>query len=135
MPNIQLQIIMPSFIKFNDFIDSAMMPGIEGDFEVLEDHSPFMTKLRPGILKVIKNEQPTYFAMHDGFVTVENNKVLILSETCEGKHEIDLKRAIEAKQRAEKRLAELNQSDIDFRRAEIALKRAISRIDTVKHTN
>jgi F-type H+-transporting ATPase subunit epsilon len=121
---------MPTRKKLDDYIDSAILPGIEGDFEVLEAHSPFLTKLRPGILKTFKGTDTQIFAMHDGFVTVENDKILILSETCELKDEIDLKRAQRAKERAEKRLAELNTADTDYRRAEIALKRAISRINT-----
>jgi F-type H+-transporting ATPase subunit epsilon len=82
------------------------------------------------MLKTFKGNDTQVYAMHDGFVTVENDKILVLSETCENRMEINLKRAQASKERAEKRLAELSNDDINYRRAEIALKRAISRINT-----
>ena len=134
MSNIHIQVIMPNRVKLKEHIDSAILPGIEGDFEILESHSPFMTKLRPGMLKIVKDKEISYYAVHDGFVTVENDEILILSETCENQKEIDIKRATAAKERAEKRLSELSETDTNFRRAEIALKRAISRINTYNAT-
>ena len=132
MSGLHIQLIMPNDKKLDDFVDRAILPGIEGDFEILEGHTAFITKLRSGTLKVYKNEEEFFFALHDGFVTVENNKVLILSECCENKKEINLERANSAKARAEKRIADTSNSNIDFRRAEIALKRAVARIDTAK---
>ena len=132
MNEIHIQLIMPKDTKLDDFVDRVILPGIEGDFEVLDSHTAFITRLRPGILKVYKGEENEYFALHDGFVTVENNKIVVLSENCECKNDIDLTRACAAKERAEKRIADTGNVKIDFRRAEVALKRAITRIDTAK---
>ncbi|MCL2063232.1 MAG: ATP synthase F1 subunit epsilon [Candidatus Cloacimonetes bacterium] len=133
MSKIHIQVIMPNDKKLDDIVSRAILPGIEGDFEVLEGHTAFITKLRPGILKVYKGEVAEYFALHDGFVTVEEDKITVLSENCECKKDINLERASAAKIRAEKRIADTGNTGIDFRRAEIALKRAITRIDTVNH--
>ena len=132
MAKINVKIYMPSEKKMDEMVDSVILPGIEGDFEVMIDHTPLITKLRPGTLRVYKNEHAEYYALHDGFVTIENNNVLIVSEGCENKKEINIERAEAAKQRAEKRIADTTNSTIDFRRAEIALKKAIARIDTMK---
>ena len=130
MADIQIQVIMPGCKKLDDFVDRAIMPGIEGDFEVLKGHTAFITQLRAGVLKVYKGHDEQRFAMHDGFCTVENDKIVILSECCEMKKEINLERAQSAKKRAEQRMADITNTEIDFRRAEMALKRAITRIDT-----
>ena len=130
MEGIHIQVNMPGVKKLDDIVERAILPGIEGDFEVLQGHTAFITQLRAGVLKVYKNHEEQRFAMHDGFVTVESDKITILSECCERKKEIDLERAQAAKKRAEKRMSDLENTGIDFRRAEMALKRAITRIDT-----
>lgn len=131
MSNIHVEIVQPTGVKLDIMIDSITLPGIDGDFEILADHTPFITKLRPGTLVIIKNEKEMKYAIHDGFVTVENNRIIIISDTVESSSEIDIKRAEAAKERAEKRLFSENKESIDFRRAEIALHRAIARISTI----
>ena len=134
MSKLHVQLVMPQEKLLDDDFDIVSVPGIEGNFEILQDHSPFITQLRPGTIYVTKDDHHESFAIHDGFVTVENNEVLILSESCENKEDIDLERAIAAKERAEKRLLETdNTNNIDMRRAEEALKRAVARINTRKN--
>jgi len=133
MPDIHIQVVMPNLKKLDKMVDSAILPGVEGDFEVLPGHAAIITKLRPGVLRYTIGTDHDYVAIHEGFVTVENNSILVLTENSEKRDEIDMQRAEAAKERAEKRIA--NKSDeqnVDFRRAEIALKRAIARISTAK---
>ncbi|MNC55159.1 ATP synthase epsilon chain [compost metagenome] len=66
--------------------------------------------------------------MHGGFVEVQSDKVIILAESAELPEEIDVERAIAARERAERRLS-ANQDRIDHRRAELSLQRAITRIN------
>ena len=129
MSNLRLQIIMPERIKIDEMIDLVVLPGVDGDFEILEGHAPFITKLRTGVMRIEKKGNSEYYALHDGFISVENNHVVILSETCEGKGEINQERAKSAKERAEKRMTtKTTDSDINFRRAEFALQKALTRI-------
>ena len=130
MSELHIELVMPHDKKLDEFIERAILPGIEGDFEVLSGHTAFITKLRPGTLKVYKDSEELFFSLLDGFVTVEDDKIIILSENCESRKDIDLERANAARIRAEKRIADTTNSEIDFRRAEFALKRAIARIDT-----
>jgi F-type H+-transporting ATPase subunit epsilon len=124
---------MPDEKLLDGYFDKVFVPGIEGNFEILEEHSPFITQIRPGTIIVTKEEETESFAVHDGFVTVEDNQILILCESCEPKNDIDLNRAIAAKDRAEKRISDVNNKNLDFRRAEAALHRALARINTLKN--
>jgi F-type H+-transporting ATPase subunit epsilon len=63
-----------------------------------------------------------------GYCEVLPERVIILAEKAEKAEEIDLKRAQSAKERAEKRLGDLQNPDIDFNRAAVSLQRAVSRI-------
>jgi F-type H+-transporting ATPase subunit epsilon len=65
-----------------------------------------------------------------GFCEVSNNKVTFLVESADFGHEIDVERAMRAKERAEKRLAQVSAHDesINVVRAEAALQRALIRL-------
>ena len=131
MNKITLEVIQPTKTKISGKYDHIIIPGIDGDFGVDWDHTPFITKIRPGILRIYFGKKIEEYAIHDRFVSVENNKVKIVCEIIEDIDEIDLKRATSSKDRAEKRLKSTS-DDIDFRRAEIALKKALVRISLKK---
>ena len=67
-------------------------------------------------------------ALHDGFVQIQKDKVTVLAESCEWPDEIDANRAEKAKERAERRLTS-GSKEVDMVRAELALKKALIRID------
>jgi F-type H+-transporting ATPase subunit epsilon len=130
--SLKLKIIQPTRTVVDTECEHVIIPGIDGDFGVSEEHTPFITKLRTGNLVVYHKEKKEIerFAIHDGFVTVENNTIRIVCEVVESKEEIDKTRAERAKKRAEERMAS-DDKDIDYRRAELSLKRAIARIETI----
>jgi len=128
---VKIKVILPDCIKIDEECDSVTIPGVDGDFAVLEGHTPFITKIRPGVLSVDNHSNTTEYAIHDGFVTVEDNLVTVVTERIERADEIDKTRAEEALKRAKTRLADNANLEIDFRRAEFALKRAMTRIRTI----
>lgn len=130
---IHVEVIQPTRILLQKDYEHAIIPGIDGDFGVYEGHTPFLTKIRPGVLTLYrpgKDAKPENYTLHDGFVMVEQNSVKIICELSEKANEIDKERALSAKERAEKRLSgKSKEENIDFRRAELALKKAIARIE------
>lgn len=133
MMNLRLKIIQPNRTVIDTECDHVVIPGIEGDFGVSAEHTPFITKLRPGILTVYyqnNKQKKDSFAIHDGFVSIEDDTIRIACEVIERNDEIDRKRAESAKQRAENRISAAEEG-IDYRRAEASLKRALTRIQTL----
>jgi len=128
MAKIKLEVIKPTQYKIQDEFDHIIIPGVDGDFGVDQDHTAFITKIRPGLLQLYKGKKIVQYAIHDGFVTVEDNHVVIVCDTVEKSSEIDAKRAVSAKERAEKRL-KTSGEEIDFRRAEFALKKSLIRLE------
>lgn len=128
MGKVNLKIVQPHKIFIDSDYDQVIVPGVDGDFGVLEGHTPFVTQIRPGIITLINGGDSQECVIHDGFVTVENNKVTIICETVEKTDQIDINRAKQAKERAEKRL-KTQKENIDYRRAEFALKRALARLE------
>ena len=123
-----LQIISPTRIFFDGDVDMVEMKTSEGEIGVLAGHIPLTVILEPGVLKIKQENGNKEAALHDGFVKITKNKVTILAESCEWPDEIDVHRAEEAKVRAERRLKS-GENGVDMFRAELALKKALTRIN------
>ncbi|MCX6600293.1 MAG: ATP synthase F1 subunit epsilon [bacterium] len=101
-----LEIITPLGTFFKDEILHVRAPGVDGDFGVLADHAPLMAGLRPGRLRVEDPDESFDFVMTGGFFEVHSNRAVVLAETCLRKEDVDLERAIRARDRALQALAE-----------------------------
>ena len=123
-----IEIVTPRKVIFSGDVNSFSAPGIEGGFQVLFSHAPFLSTIGIGEVRVMTKENTELkFSTSGGFVEVKNNKVVMLAETIENLNEIDLKRAEAAKERALARLKE-RKPGTDVGRAEGALQRALNRI-------
>ena len=123
-----LEIVTPENVFYKGNAEKVIVRPIEGDLCVLKNHEPYVAPLGIGKMNVIKDGQSRYAVLSHGYIKVSKEKVDILADTAEWADQIDVKRAEEAKARAEKRLANKT-PDLDVLRAEIALKKAIQRID------
>ena len=124
----KLQIITPMRTILEEEVESVILYTTEGEMGVLYDHEPVVALL--GYKKVTytqegKKRQATTLG---GFAEVTKDRITILTDASELADDIDVERAKKAKERAEKRLAS-NDKNIDRVRAEIALKKAIARIN------
>ena len=76
------ELITPNKNLIADDFYMVVVPGEEGDFGVLPNHSNLISKIRPGILNTYKNNKvDKSFFLYSGFSEVSNNKLIILSET------------------------------------------------------
>ena len=96
-----------------------------GQLGILSRHVPLVTPLAISRMITEESDGRKEYAVAGGLLYFENDLATILTDAIESKEEIDLLRAEEAKQRAEARLDDPN---MDMRRAEVALKKAINRI-------
>jgi F-type H+-transporting ATPase subunit epsilon len=127
---IQLTIVTPERSLVSEQVDELQIPGAEGYLGVLPGHAPLFTELKVGELSYRKGNNWTSLAVAWGFAEVLPDQVRVLAETAECANEIDVERAIRAKDRAEQRLKA--GQDIDYDRARIALQRALIRIQVAQ---
>lgn len=127
---IRLEVVTPSGAKVDEDVDIVNAPGYGGDFGVLANHAPFLSTIKIGTLTYENGNKRESLMVSGGFCEVSNNKITFLVESAEVGSEIDVERAMRAKERAEKRLAQAAQHEDDFNRsrAEIALQRALARL-------
>lgn len=124
----RLQIVTPSGIFYDDEVELVVARTTEGDVGIMKNHTLMVSPLKIGKLKMKKNGEFKEAATSEGFIQVESDLTRVIADTAEWPEEIDIRRAEEAKKRAEERL-ESKQSNINIVRAETALKRALNRLD------
>ena len=129
MAELNLEIVTPSKSAFKGEIKSVTVPGTKGKFQVLKNHAPIISTLDIGMLKVeLPDGKQNYYSTAGGTIEVLENKVIVLADSIELVSDIDEERALQAKQRAEERLAK-KVSDINLTRVQAALSRAINRLN------
>lgn len=127
----QLEIVTPFRKVFSEPVTGIIAPGEEGYFGVLPGHTPLLTSLQIGYLKVEQDERVTYLAISGGFAEVLPHSVKIFAETAEAAAEIDVKRAEGAKARAAQRLQE-GRKQWDVERTRGSLARAKNRLEVAE---
>lgn len=129
MAKLSLKIVTPSRTMYDGEADMVIMRTKSGDVGIMHGHQPMVTVLDYGVLKIQNNgEEDKRAAVFGGFAEINSEGMSILTDTAEWADEIDVERAKRAKERAENRLQNGN-PDLDIMRAELALKRALTRID------
>jgi F-type H+-transporting ATPase subunit epsilon len=78
--NLQFDLVSPERKLASLQAASVQIPGIEGDFTALPDHAPFLTTLRPGIVRVQGAAETAEFVVTGGFAEVSPTAATILAE-------------------------------------------------------
>ncbi len=127
----QLEIVTPEKMVVRDVAEQMQIPGKNGYLGILPGHAPLITEMAVGEITYQNGSASHHLSVAWGFAEVLPDKVTILAETCERCDEIDVKRAQEAKRRAEERLNS-GSTDVDYTRAENALQRAATRLEVAE---
>lgn len=100
----------------------------DGQRGILPNHMPLVTMLKIGALSCDVDGVRTLYALAGGLFSFRDNLAEIFTDAIESQAEIDMHRAEEAKERAEGLLNKVDDPNIDQKRAEAALRRAMNRI-------
>lgn len=106
--------------------------AIDGEIGILPGHAPLVTALDIAPLRVKQADGEIDLSICNGFMEVTDDQVTIIAPCAETPSEIDVRRAMAAKERAEERLRHIT-DDIDVHRAEHALRRALNRLKVAEH--
>lgn len=126
-----LRVITPDRVFYENQVQMVEFDTTEGEIGVLPGHIPMTVIIRPGILTITEAGGDKEAALHAGFAEILPDRVTILAEIIEWPDEIDEERATAALERAKARLRE-KASTTDLARAELALQRAVARIEVIR---
>lgn len=123
----RLEIITPEQVVINEDVEGAVIPSQDGLLGILRNHAPIIGGLDIGVIKYRREGRSRYVACGMGVFEMSSNILRILPDTAERGEKVDVERARQARQRAEKRLRE-KAPDLDVLRAELALRRSLARL-------
>jgi F-type H+-transporting ATPase subunit epsilon len=130
---VRCEIVSQDRMVWEGDADMVIAPGETGDMGILPNHAPLLSTLRYGILTVRYQGREEVFAIAGGVIEVQPDIVTVLADAAESVAEIDVARAQEARERAEKMLEEGPPPDSDqYLRMEAALRRSELRLAAVR---
>ena len=123
-----LEVVTPARQVVNEAVNEAQIPVLGGYVGVLPGHTPFLAEMGIGELNYHVGNRVVSCTAIGGFVEVLADRVIVLADSAERAEEINVARAEAARDRAQKRLATLNDPNVDWKRAEASLARAQVRL-------
>jgi F-type H+-transporting ATPase subunit epsilon len=123
---LRLEIVTPERRAYDDEVDMVVVPGRNGQLGILPHHTPLISSLGVGELRIKKGGTEESLLISGGFVEVRPDKVVIMADLAEHSEEIDEQRAVEARKRAEAELGEVK-DPVDIARVRAALQTALMR--------
>ena len=131
MSNIKINIVSSSEEIYSGEASMVFATGSLGELGIAPGHTPLLTGLAPGPVRVQNGDQEETFFCSGGFVEVQPDMVTILSDTAERADSLDESEALKAKEAAEQTLAD-QQSTIDYTKAAAQLAEAVARLKTIQ---
>ncbi len=124
----RLRVITPDRVFYDGDASMVELTTTEGNIGVYANHIPATEIVAPGILRIHEEGGVKRAALMAGFIEILQDQITVMAEVAEWPEDIDVKRAEEARFRAERRLKD-RYPGTDVMRAELALKRAIVRLE------
>ena len=128
MKTLHVEIVTPDGPILTEDYEMVSVTATSGELGILPNHIPLVAPLAISVVRLKNGNDTKHVAVKGGFVEMSHNELTILATAAETEEDIDVRRAQRAKERAEKRL-QSQQDTVDFHRAELALKRALNRLD------
>jgi F-type H+-transporting ATPase subunit epsilon len=127
-----VRLLTPEGAVYDDQVAMVVAPSVLGEVGILPRHTPFIAFLRPGETKVkTLDDEEIAFATTEGYLSVEEDRVLVLVEQAERADQIDRARAESALQRAEQALSDAGDDEVAKVAAESARRRAQNRLRVI----
>lgn len=117
---------------FSGLVEKLFVSGEMGDLEILFNHAPLLTSLKPGPIWVVKqNGQEEVFYISGGMLEVQPKATTVLADTAIRAKDVDEKEALEAKKRAEQILSG-HTKEFDYAQAQSQLLEAVAQLKALK---
>ncbi|EKE25291.1 MAG: hypothetical protein ACD_5C00222G0001 [uncultured bacterium] len=130
---IKFKIVTPERTLFESEVDQATLPVSDGQVTIMPGHRSYIASLKAGEIMLKDDGKEALMVVSSGFIEFNGNKLVVLADTAESAGEIDLKRAEEARQRAEDLKKEkVSMSEMEYARVAAAIEKEMARIRVAK---
>lgn len=130
---IKFKIVTPERTVYKEEIDQATLPVADGEVTILPNHQSYIGALKAGDIMIKKDGESSDIVVSGGFVEFNGNNLIVLADTAERAEEIDIKRAEEARQKAEEAMKQkVQMDDTEYARVAAAVERATARLKVAR---
>ncbi|MBG23562.1 MAG: F0F1 ATP synthase subunit epsilon [Idiomarinaceae bacterium] len=129
---VHLDVVSAEDSLFTGAVETVQVTGSEGELGIYPGHAPLITKIKPGMVRVVKDggeEEIIYVA--GGVLEVQPHNVTVLADTAVRGEELDEQQALDAKKRAEEAIAD-SSSDLSYAEAAAELSRALAQLQIIR---
>lgn len=118
---------------YSGLAEMVVLPGEGGELGILPGHTPLLTRIKPGCvkLKLPNQDAEELVFVAGGLLEVQPGRVTVLADTAIRGKDLDEALALEAKQKAEEALANRS-SELDYAEAQAELASAIAQLAAIK---
>ncbi|GIU52997.1 MULTISPECIES: F0F1 ATP synthase subunit epsilon [Shewanella] len=129
---VKLDIVSAENSMYSGEVSFLEVSGTEGELGIMPNHAPLLTKIKPGMARMIKqdgSEEVMYLS--GGILEVQPDSISVLADVAMRANDIDEQAALEAKQRAEANIANAG-ADFDYEAATIELAKSLAQLRVVE---
>jgi F-type H+-transporting ATPase subunit epsilon len=129
---VQVDVVSAEASIFSGPAKFVALPGEAGELGILPRHTPLITRIRPGAVRIeLPDGSEELVFVAGGILEVQPGAVTVLADTAVRAHDLDEAAALEAKQRAEA-LMENRQGDFEYATASAELAEAMAQLQTIQ---
>lgn len=129
-----LDVVSAEQEMFSGLVQKIQVTGSEGELGIYPGHTPLLTAIKPGMVRIVKQHgEEEYIYLSGGVLEVQPNSVTVLSDTAIRGQDLDEARALESKRKAEEHIRN-SHGDVDFAQASAELSKAIAKLRVIELT-
>jgi len=119
---------------FSGAVEKIQVTGSEGELGIFPGHTPLLTAIKPGMIRIVReNGQEEFIYLSGGVLEVQPSNVIVLADTAIRGQDLDEARALEAKRQAEENIHG-SHGDVDYAQASAELAKAIAKLRVIELT-
>jgi F-type H+-transporting ATPase subunit epsilon len=127
---IHVDIVSAEASIYSGLAEMVYAPAEMGELGIAPRHTPLITRLKPGEVRVDTGKEELGFFISGGILEIQPHVVTVLADTAIRADDLDEAKALEAKKHAEDALAD-KASDIDFAKAQAELAEATAQLQAI----
>lgn len=132
---VHLDVVSAEDQIYSGRVETLQVTGSEGELGIFPGHAPLLTRLKPGMVRIVKqhgDEDVLYLS--GGLLEVQPSNITLLADVAIRAKDLDEAQALEAKRRAEEHIANQDSKDFDFAQAATELAKAIAKLRVIEYT-
>lgn len=121
MDKFKFEFVTPEKLLFSSEVEQVIIPGSEGEFTILAEHSPIISSMKAGLIKIYSdiNSEPVVYFVTEGFIDMASNSLTILAQNAIDKDLLDDQKLVNL---IEEYQMEIDNTDNDIRKNKYNMK-------------